>query len=188
MAELLGISGSLKTGSYNTALLRAAAELVPEGSALDVATVHGIPLYDGDEEAQSGVPKQVEALKARIAESDGLVIATPEYNNSMPGVLKNAIDWLSRPPKDIRRVFGGRPVVSMGATPGAKGTLLSQTAWLQVWRALGMRPWLETSLYVGGAGKLFSREGALTDMETRKRLENLMKGFVAFAKQNQPPS
>ena len=186
MAKLLGISGSLRNNSYNTALLQAAAELVPSGSTLEVATVHGIPLYNADEEAESGVPAPVEALKKRIAQADGLVISTPEYNNSMPGVLKNAIDWLSRPPRDIGRVFGGRPVVLMGASPGAKGTILSQTAWLQVWRTLGMRPWFETSLYVGGASKIFDEAGKLSDADTRERLEKLLRGFVAFAVQNRP--
>lgn len=188
MAKLLGISGSLRNGSYNTALLKAAARLVPEGSSLEIATLHGIPLYNADDEADGGIPAEVEALKERIAESDGLVIATPEYNGSMPGVLKNAIDWLSRPPKDINRVFGRRPVALMGASPGAKGTILSQTAWLQVWRTLGMRPWFETSLYVGGAGKVFDEKGELTDDDTRERLSKLLKGFVVFAEQNQPSS
>ena len=188
MPKLLGISGSLRKNSYNTFLVHAAVELLPSGSSLEVSTVHGIPLYDADEEAENGVPAPVEALKNRIAEADGLVIATPEYNNSMPGVLKTAIDWLSRPPQDIGRVFNGRPVVLMGASPGAKGTILSQTAWLQVWRTLGMRPWFETSLYVGGASKAFDNTGKLTDAATRTRLEELLRGFVVFAEKNRRSS
>ena len=119
MTRLIGISGSLRRGSFNTALLRAGAELMPEGTELTVETIRGIPLYDGDQEAAEGIPEPVVvALKDAIAAADGLLLVTPEYNNSIPGVLKNAIDWLSRPPADIGRVFGGKPVALMGASPG----------------------------------------------------------------------
>src|SRR5438132_1045358 len=104
MPHIIGVAGSLRAGSYNAALLRAAASLTPAGSEMTIATLHGIPLYDGDVEA-GGMPEAVERLKEQIAGADGLLIATPEYNNSSPGVLKNAIDWLSRPPADIPRVF-----------------------------------------------------------------------------------
>src|SRR5437762_9071300 len=110
MVTLIGLSGSLRRGSFNASLLRAAVELMPEGSVLSVGTIRGIPLYDADVEAADGVPGLVETLKNAIAAADGLLVATPEYNNSMPGVMKNAIDWLSRPPSDIRRVFGSKPV------------------------------------------------------------------------------
>src|SRR5262245_43512711 len=100
MTTLLGISGSLRGGSFNTALLRAAAAAVPAGTTLELASLAGIPLYDGDVEAEQGQPAPVRALKDRIATCDGLVLATPEYNNSLPGVFKNAIDWLSRPNTD----------------------------------------------------------------------------------------
>jgi NAD(P)H-dependent FMN reductase len=107
---------------------------------VEIASIRGIPLYDGDLEAEKGIPDAVQILKDLIASSDGLLLVTPEYNNAMPGVFKNAIDWLSRPPKDIRRVFGDRPVALMGATPGMGGTILGQNAWLPVLRTLGMRP------------------------------------------------
>ena len=132
MTKLIGISGSLRRGSFNTALLRASAELVPVGAELTVETIHGIPLYDADVETAEGIPERVSALKEAIVAADGLLLATPEYNNSMPGAFKNAIDWLSRPPADISRVFGGKPVAILGASPGAFGTLLSQNAWLPV--------------------------------------------------------
>ena len=93
MTKLIGISGSLRRGSFNTALLRAAAEFVPDGAELTVETIHGIPLYDADVETADGIPERVSALKEAIVAADGLLLATPEYNNSMPGVFKNAIDW-----------------------------------------------------------------------------------------------
>ena len=110
MTKLIGISGSLRKGSFNSALLRSAAGLMPEDSELVVDTIRGIPLYDGDVEAEEGIPERVAALKEAIVAADGLLLVTPEYNNSIPGVFKNAIDWLSRPDSDIKRVFGGKPV------------------------------------------------------------------------------
>jgi NAD(P)H-dependent FMN reductase len=178
MTTLLGISGSLRRGSFNTSLLRAAAGLVPPGTTLETVTLHGIPLYDGDLEAESGLPEAVRALKDRIAAADGLLIATPEYNNSIPGVLKNAIDWLSRPAADIPRVFGNRHVAILGATPGPGGTLMSQTAWLPVLRALGTRAWFGPRMLVSGASKVFDAEGVLIDEKVRGQLQGYLKGFV----------
>src|SRR5262245_61149336 len=100
MATVIGISGALRRGSYNAALLRGAVELAPAGLSIEVASIREFPLYDGDLEAEHGIPAPVRALKDRIASADGLLLVTPEYNNSIPGVFKNAIDWLSRPPND----------------------------------------------------------------------------------------
>jgi chromate reductase len=180
MTTILGISGSLRRGSFNTSLLRAAAALAPQGTTLDIASLHGIPLYDGDQEAETGLPDAVRALKDRIAAADALILATPEYNNSIPGVFKNAVDWLSRPGADIPRVFGNRPVALMGATPGPMGTLMAQAAWLPVLRALGTRPWFGPRMMVSGAGKVFDAEGALTDEKVRGQLQAFMAGFVEF--------
>lgn len=141
MSKIVGIAGSLRSGSYNAALLRVAADVVPAGSTLHIATIKGIPLYDGDVEQKDGIPQAVQDLKNQIMACDGVLLVTPEYNNSMPGVFKNAIDWLSRPPTDIPRVFGNRPIALIGASPGGFGTVLSQNAWLPVLRTLGMRPW-----------------------------------------------
>ena len=114
MTTIVGICGSLRRGSYNAMLLRAAVELAPEGTSVEAGSIRDIPLYDGDLEAQQGVPAAVQHLKYQIAAADGLLLVTPEYNNSIPGVIKNAIDWLSRPPADIPRVFRGRPVAILG--------------------------------------------------------------------------
>jgi chromate reductase len=108
MLVILGISGSLRKGSYNSALLRAAKDAAPDGVNLEIASIREIPLYDGDIENDNGIPASVQELKARITSAAGLLLVTPEYNNSIPGVFKNAIDWLSRPPADIPRVFGNR--------------------------------------------------------------------------------
>src|SRR5262245_29129424 len=132
MSRIVAIAGSLRTGSYNAALLRAAVAAAPAGLQVETVSIRGIPLYDGDAEAASGIPEAVAKLKNLVASSDGLLLVTPEYNNGIPGVFKNAIDWLSRPNADIPRVFGGRPVALMGATPGRGGTILAQNAWLPV--------------------------------------------------------
>jgi NAD(P)H-dependent FMN reductase len=162
-------------------LLRAAVDAVPPGSSIAVESIREIPLYDGDVEAEQGVPAAVQRLKERMAAADGLLIVTPEYNNSMPGVLKNAIDWLSRPPADIPKVFRGRPVAIMGTTPGQGGTGLSQAAWLPVLRTLGMRPWFEGRLQIPGAAKVFDAEGRVADPATRERIRTFVEGFAAFA-------
>lgn len=180
MARLIGISGSLRSGSYNTALLRAAADLAPTDTKWEIASIAGIPLYDGDVESAQGIPAVVSALKDKIAAADGLLLATPEYNNSMPGVFKNAIDWLSRPPDDIVRVFGDKPVALLGATPGTGGTRLAQSAWLPVLRTLGTRAWAGEQLYVAKAGQVFDPSGTLIDDKIRSLLSEFMAGFVAF--------
>lgn len=180
MVRIVGVSGSLRVRSFNAALLRVAAELAPAGTVIETESIKGIPLYDGDLEASAGIPATVAALKDRIAAADGLLLVTPEYNNSLPGVFKNAIDWLSRPATDIPRVFGGKPVGIIGASPGRFGTLLSQSAWLPVLRTLGTRPWFGQSLYVSGANKLFDPSGNLTDEESRKRVQGYVHGFAEF--------
>lgn len=176
MARILGISGSLRRDSLNTALLRAAAELID----IEVVTLHAIPLYDGDLEAAQGIPEPVAALKEKVVAADGVVLATPEYNNGIPGVLKNAMDWLSRPSDDVPRVFHGRAFAVIGASPGPFGTLSAQSAWLPVLRALRVRPFFAGRLMVSGAGRLFE-DGRLTDPTTRERLAEFLRDFEAFA-------
>lgn len=181
MSRILGVSGSLRKASYNTALLHAAQDLMPEGVELVEGSIVGIPLYDGDEEAASGLPPAVEALKEQIAGADGLLLFTPEYNNSIPGAFKNAIDWLSRPATDIGRIFGGKPVAMLGASPGGFGTILAQDAWLSVLRTLGTRPWYEGRLMVARAGNVFDDQGNMTDDQMRERLKRFLAGFSNFA-------
>jgi NAD(P)H-dependent FMN reductase len=175
---VVAIPGSVRRASFNTALLRAAAAAAPAGCKVEISHIADIPLYDADREAAEGVPASVTALKDKIAAADGLLLATPEYNNSIPGVFKNAIDWLSRPPADIARVFGGRPVAIMGATPGGGGTALAQAAWLPVLRTLGTQPWFGARLLVSHAAKVFDAEGALVDEAVEKQLARFMTGFA----------
>jgi NAD(P)H-dependent FMN reductase len=180
MTRILGISGSLRAGSFNSALLRAASGLMPEGATLEIAGLRGIPLYDGDLEIADGIPSAVQDLKARVRACDGLLLATPEYNNGIPGVFKNAIDWLSRPAAEIPQVFGDRPVAVIGASPGGFGTILSQNAWLPVLRTLRTRPWHGGRLLVSRAGSVFDAGGDMTDEAMRKQLRDFLAGFVGF--------
>lgn len=179
MTRLVGIGGSLRRGSYNLGLLRAAAELMPEGATLEVHSIRGVPLYDADAEETEGIPATATVLKDALAGADGLILSTPEYNNAIPGVLKNAIDWMSRPPADIARVFAGKPVALIGASPGGFGTILAQDAWLPVLRTLGTRPWFGQKLMVSRAGSLFDGGGDLMDEKSRAQLRDYLAAFVS---------
>jgi chromate reductase, NAD(P)H dehydrogenase (quinone) len=182
VAHIVGISGSLRKGSFNASLLKAAQEVMPSGSTLEIASIEGIPLYNFDVETE-GIPKAVDLLKDRIAAAEGLLLVTPEYNNSIPGVFKNAIDWLSRPPKDIPRVFNGRPVALIGASTSLGGTRFSQVAWLPVLRTLGTQPYFGKLLYSASAAQAFDAEGRLIDEKVRSQLTLVMAGFVEFVSQ-----
>lgn len=179
---LIALSGSLRRDSYNTRLLNAAQSLCPDDTTLDIRSIDSIPLYNYDVEAAQGIPDAVAALKEAIAAADGLLIASPEYNNSLPGVLKNTIDWLSRPADDIPRIFGSRPVAIIGATPGGFGTIMAQNAWLPVMRTLGTRLWTGGRLLVPRAAQLFDDAGHVTDEATRQRLTAFLAGFVEFVR------
>jgi NAD(P)H-dependent FMN reductase len=179
MIKVLGISGSLRRGSYNSALLRAGTRIMPENSTLETASIRGIPLFDGDVEAQ-GIPASVSQLKEAIVAADGVLLVTPEYNNSIPGVFKNTIDWLSRPSSDIKRVFGGRAFALIGASPGGYGTNLSQAAWLPVLRTLGTQPWFGGRLQVSRAANVFDESGAIKDAAVEEALRQFLAGYVAF--------
>lgn len=180
MSKIVGMSGSLRRGSLNSALLRAASELMPAGSELQIESIEGIPLYNGDVESAQGIPARVAEIKKAISAADGLILATPEYNNSIPGVFKNAVDWLSRPPADVKAVFGGKPVAIMGASPGGFGTVLSQNAWLSVLRTLGTNPWFGGRMLVSRAESVFDENGKMKDEAVRKQLQQFLNGFVEF--------
>lgn len=182
MTTIVGVAGSLRRGSFNAALLRAAATMMPAGSTLAPGSIEAFALYNGDDEAANGVPAAVQTLKDAIAAADGFLFVTPEYNNSLPGVAKNAIDWLSRPAADIARVFGGKPVGVIGASPGGFGTILAQNAWLPVFRALGADFWAGGRMLVSRAGTVFDGDGNLTDERTREALAHYLTGFVNYAR------
>ena len=158
---------------------------MPDGAKLEIGSIAGIPLYDGDVEAAQGIPQAVQLLKNAIVQTNGLLLVTPEYNNSLPGVFKNAIDWLSRPSSDIAKVFGERPVGVIGASPGGFGTILAQNAWLPVLRTLGARAWFGPKILVSQAGKVFNEAGELTDEKVRTQLRSYLAGFVDFSR-NRP--
>lgn len=163
--RILGISGSLRRGSFNTAALRAAQQLAPEGVAIEITDLAGIPLYNDDVRAASGFPEAVAALCARITQADAVLVATPEYNYSVSGVLKNAIDWVSRasPPP-----FQDKPVAIMGASPGAIGTARAQYDLRKTFVFLDAHVLNRPEIMISGAGQRFDAEGNLTDETTRK--------------------
>jgi chromate reductase, NAD(P)H dehydrogenase (quinone) len=182
VTKLIGLSGSLRQHSFNSSLLRAAVELMPQGAEMTIGSIRDIPLYNGDLEDAQGVPGPAQALKDAIAGADGLLLVTPEYNNSIPGVFKNAIDWLSRPPAHISRVFGGKPVGLIGASPGGFGTILSQEAWLPILRTLGTRPWFGGRLLVSRATTVFDDSGQIMNDSTKEQLQKFIDGFVTFVR------
>jgi NAD(P)H-dependent FMN reductase len=177
---IIGLIGSLRRESFNRKLMQACVGMLDARFELRVEGIDGIPLYDGDLEASSGVPPRSRDLKDRIASSAALLIASPEYNNSIPGALKNALDWLTRPPSDIPRVFAGRIVGVIGASPGRFGTLSAQQAWSPVLRTLGTVPYFGEKLMVSNAGTVFAADGSFADTGTRDRLQQYLDGFAAF--------
>ncbi|MFV0477846.1 MAG: NADPH-dependent FMN reductase [Parahaliea sp.] len=181
MTRLLALSGSLRKDSFNTELARIASRVAPAGVVVDVATLHGIPLYDGDLEVEQGIPDSVLALKERIVASDGLLLLTPEYNSGIPGVMKNGIDWLSR--ADLKAVFSRRPVAVIGATPGGWGTLSAQNAWLPTLHMLGAREYSSHRLLVSHAHTLLPGDNTIADATVEKMLIELLAGFAKFIEQ-----
>jgi chromate reductase len=169
--RVLGFAGSLRRGSYNRALLRAAAELAPEDVRVEIFELDGIPLYNMDVE-QQGLPEAVVAFKRAIREADAVLIATPEHNWSFPGVLKNALDWAARPSGD--NPFRGKPVAVVGATTGQWGTLRAQLHLRQVLAYLETHPLSRPEVLVTQAREKFDADGRLVDEGTRTRLRQLL--------------
>jgi chromate reductase, NAD(P)H dehydrogenase (quinone) len=182
MVKIIGISGSLRKGSYNTALLRAAKAYLPSNFELELASIAEIPLYNADDEDQNGLPEAVTQLKNKISASDALLIATPEYNHGIPGVLKNAIDWLTRPPSDVPMIFGNRKLGLVGASPSRLGTAFSQTAWLPIFRYLNVHPFFGKQLFVATANQHFNEKNELVNDDTKKALRIFIEGFCDFIK------
>jgi chromate reductase, NAD(P)H dehydrogenase (quinone) len=177
MTAIVGIAGSLRKASFNAGLLRAAVRSMPAGSTLDPASIAGIPLYDADVEAQ-GIPVLVANLKDRVAAADGLLLVTPEYNNSIPGVLKNAIDWASRPPE---QPFDGKPIGLMGASGGTLGTARAQYHLRQAFVFLNGMVMNRPEVMVPQAHNKFDADGKLTDQATRDFLAAHLAAFKAWA-------
>jgi chromate reductase len=172
--RVLGIAGSLRAGSYNRALLRVAQELAPEGMSIVIFELHALPFYNADVEAQ-GFPEPVVAFKTAIAEADAVLIATPEYNHSFPGLLKNALDWASRPPG--RSPLDGKPAAIMGASSGAIGTARAQQHLRLVCSYVNMIVLNQPEVLVARAQDKFDASGRLTDEPTRQFLGKFLQAF-----------
>ena len=183
--RILALGGSLREASRNRALLEEAAALTPVGTEMDLGrlpVIGSLPLFNQDVLEREGFPPGVMELKDALRAADGLLIATPEYNWGIPGFLKNAIDWASRPASDIPHVFGDLPVALIGAGGGA-GTRFAQNAWLSVFRFLKMRPWFGQPLFIDRAQERFDNDNRLTDDAVREQLRSVTTGFAAHCAQ-----
>lgn len=182
MVRILGIAGSLREGSYNRALLRAAVELVPEGMAIETFDLRQVPLYNGDVEA-AGDPPGVAALKNAIRAADGVLFATPEYNHGVPGVMKNAVDWASRPPREA--ALQGKPVALIGASPGITGTARGQSQLRQAFEFTDSYCMPQPELLVFKAHEKLDEGGRLTDEPTRAYLGKFLAAFALWVERFQ---
>lgn len=175
---VLGICGSLRTGSFNRSALRTAIELKPPGMTIETADIGAIPLYNEDVRVQ-GFPPPVETLRRQIAAADALLFVTPEYNYSMPGVLKNAIDWASRPPD---QPFAGKPVAIMGAAAGMAGTARAQYDLRRSCVFLDMYPLNKPEVFIGQAQTKFDASGRFTDEAGRGFIRDLLVALERWAR------
>ncbi|MGN7766126.1 NADPH-dependent FMN reductase [Stenotrophomonas sp. 22692] len=180
--NILAFAGSLRSNSYNRRLVRAAAGAAPAGLLLTVHdTIADIPLFDEDlEAADPAGPAGVKRLRAAIAAADGVLIATPEYSQSLPGVLKNTLDWLSRDDAEYRTVLSAKPVAIIGATPGYWGTKLAQSQLRHTLTAMGALTMASPQLYVAEAAAAYNNDADDFDAATRKRLQRFLEGFQAW--------
>jgi len=180
--HILGIAGSLRRGSYNRAALRAAVDLVPAGTTLDVFEIDGIPGFSEDEEQNP--PAKVVELKKRIREADAVLFVTPEYNYSVPGVLKNAIDWASRPYGDS--AWDGKPAAVMGASVGMLGSARAQYHLRQMFVFLNMFPINQPEVMIANAFERFDSSGNLTDEKTKEFIRQLLQNLVEWTRRLGP--
>jgi chromate reductase len=175
---ILGFAGSLRKDSYNKALLRAAMKLIPKSTKLEIFDLEGIPPFNQD--LENRMPEKVKEFKAKIKAADAILIATPEHNYSIPGVLKNAIDWASRPLGD--NSFEGKPVAIMSASPGTLGGARAQYHLRQILVSLNMHAINRPEVIVASADEKIDENGNLTDEETRKRIRQLLESLVDWIK------
>ncbi|MDZ4104106.1 MAG: NADPH-dependent FMN reductase [Hydrogenophaga sp.] len=180
--HVVAISGSLRKSSTNTMALRAAQRLAPEGMTIEIVDIADIPLYNDDVRA-AGEPAPVSALKAKIAAADAVLIATPEYNFSIPGVLKNTLDWMSRPPVPP---FDGKPVAILGASPGPVGTARVQYHLRQVMVFLNAFTLNKPEVFINHSGSKFNAEGELTDEATGKFIGEQLVALRTLAERVKP--
>jgi chromate reductase, NAD(P)H dehydrogenase (quinone) len=176
--RILGIAGSLRRQSYNRAALRAATQLVPDGATIEIFELDGIPGFNQDEEQNP--PAKVADLKKRVREADAILIVTPEYNYSVPGVLKNAIDWASRPYGDS--AWNGKPVAIMGASVGTIGTARAQYHLRQMFVFLNMFPVNQPEVMIGNAAERFDAEGNLTHETTKDFIRQLLQSLMVWTR------
>jgi len=183
--RILGIAGSLRQGSFNRSLLRAARDLAPEGMTVDEHDLIHVPLYNGDVEAQ-GDPPAVAALKRAVAAADAILFVTPEYNHGVPAVMKNALDWASRPPG--RAPLGGKPVGIIGASPGITGSARGQSQLRQAFEFTDSYCMPQPEILVFKAHEKFDSEGNLTDEATARFLARYLGAFDAWVRRFVPAS
>ena len=176
MIRIVGMSGSLRRESFNTAALHAAAELLPPDVAMTVASIGDLPFYNEDVRLV-GYPETVQRLRAQIETADAVLIATPEYNYSVPGVLKNAIDWASRRPNPS---FYDKPVAIMGASSGIRGTVRGQLHLRQILAGLNAHVLPKPELMIGNAATLIGANGRISDVKTREEIAALMAALTAW--------
>ena len=180
--RILGIAGSLRKASFNQGALRAAVELVPEGATLEVFELDGIPGFNQDDEQNP--PEKVAEFKRKIREADAILFVTPEYNYSVPGVLKNAIDWASRPYGDS--AWNGKPAAIMGASVGGIATARAQYHLRQTMVFLNMFPINQPEVMIGNAGEKFDDQGNLTDETTKGFIRQLLVNLVEWTQRIAP--
>ncbi len=177
--KILGVLGSLRKASYNLSALKAAQKLVPVDAEIEIFDLHGIPPFNEDEERTP--PERVVEFKKKIREAGAILFATPEYNYSIPGVLKNAIDWASRPYGDS--AWNGKPAAIMGASAGGLGTARAQYHLRQSFVFLNIQPVQQPEVLIGPASQKFDAEGNLTDEKTKQLISQLLQNLVSLTKQ-----